>query len=676
MNYYGKSSLQKKNWLGMLIVIMLAALPATTVKAVKKYGIRIAGVEVTDKNDYNLDVIPGVKGAYYDDRTNTLGLINATIQVDEGNAIHNYGCNDLTIKVEGNCYIYAKENSIGILLDKQTKISGLGTLTCNADLACVYLNKTTLTIDHTHFNAMGGMFGIIGKDDGKDSKLLIYGSYVKAKGSSASISEVGIMNLRACLIRQPSGAIFNGNTHSVTLDGNTVTDEVYIYPHSFGFKVAGIEVDEGNYENISSFPGVEKGEIYYNREDNRLEFKDVYIDIKDKCCIHNWNADKLYIGLTGNNSLSIRGNVPAIRLDKETIFEGRNERLNIYSDYCGIYMNEAPLTISHVNVKISKVYDPKWGITGTNGKPSEKLTLIHSSVKAGGTEGAICDIGALEFDFSEINSPYGAAYDESLKGIAENGKIALETHIKPQNIYIVGTQLSTPIINSISTLYGVSGDVRYYRDEKRLYLKDAYLSFNDEFGVPLISDINGLTIELHGKNEIFADLSAAVILHGETIFTGDGELTIRSNDDTALYIDKTGVTIENCTMDITGMNGIAGLQYSCTNESVTIKRANVKVNGYDSTVKDIKMFTLDDCRFVSPEGVMFDKQRHCLTKDGEEVKETVVIERTTTGINNIQTDATLHRQGIYNMQGMKLEQPWKALPAGMYIVDGVKKVKK
>lgn len=138
----------------MLIVIMLAALPATTVKAVKKYGIRIAGVEVTDKNDYNLDVIPGVEGAYYDDRTNTLGLINATIQVDEGNAIHNYGCNDLTIKVEGNCYIYAKENSIGILLDKQTRISGLGTLTCNADLACVYLNKTTLTIDHTHFNAM------------------------------------------------------------------------------------------------------------------------------------------------------------------------------------------------------------------------------------------------------------------------------------------------------------------------------------------------------------------------------------------------------------------------------------------------------------------------------------------------------------------------------------------
>ena len=73
----------------MLIVIMLAALPATTVKAVTKYGIKIAGVEVTDKNYYNLSVIPGVKGAYYDKDTNTLGLINATIQVDEGNAIHN-----------------------------------------------------------------------------------------------------------------------------------------------------------------------------------------------------------------------------------------------------------------------------------------------------------------------------------------------------------------------------------------------------------------------------------------------------------------------------------------------------------------------------------------------------------------------------------------------------------
>lgn len=55
---------------------------------------------------------------------------------------------------------------------------------------------------------------------------------------------------------------------------------------------------------------------------------------------------------------------------------------------------------------------------------------------------------------------------------------------------------------------------------------------------------------------------------------------------------------------------------------------------------------------------------------------TIHPEGTWTSINSTETVVPTHRPGIYNMQGVKMTRDWDALPDGLYIVDGVKRMKK
>lgn len=48
-----------------------------------------------------------------------------------------------------------------------------------------------------------------------------------------------------------------------------------------------------------------------------------------------------------------------------------------------------------------------------------------------------------------------------------------------------------------------------------------------------------------------------------------------------------------------------------------------------------------------------------------------------TGVNSVAADATAGRhQGIYNMLGVKMQLPWNELPAGIYVVNGHKTIKR
>ena len=70
--------------LGCMLTAMMM-LTAHTVQAAE-YGIRIAGVQVTDENKGDLSVIEGVTGtATYDSEANVLSLTDATIDFEIDN---------------------------------------------------------------------------------------------------------------------------------------------------------------------------------------------------------------------------------------------------------------------------------------------------------------------------------------------------------------------------------------------------------------------------------------------------------------------------------------------------------------------------------------------------------------------------------------------------------------
>ena len=83
-----------------LFILMMMMLTALTTQAAE-YGIRIAGVQVTDENKGDLSVIEGVTGtATYDSEANVLSLTDATIDFEIDNALV-IDLDELTIEVTG-----------------------------------------------------------------------------------------------------------------------------------------------------------------------------------------------------------------------------------------------------------------------------------------------------------------------------------------------------------------------------------------------------------------------------------------------------------------------------------------------------------------------------------------------------------------------------------------------
>ena len=111
-------------------------------------------------------------------------------------------------------------------------------------------------------------------------------------------------------------------------------------------------------------------------------------------------------------------------------------------------------------------------------------------------------------------------------------------------------------------------------------------------------------------------------------------------------------------------------------ETLTLRNAYVEATGSLGSVCDLQNLVLDGCSITQPTGAAFDANVHGVALNGEVVTDKVVIEPVTNGISNITTDVPAHKQGIFSVTGVKQTQQWNELPAGIYIVDGVKRVKK
>ena len=107
-----------------------------------------------------------------------------------------------------------------------------------------------------------------------------------------------------------------------------------------------------------------------------------------------------------------------------------------------------------------------------------------------------------------------------------------------------------------------------------------------------------------------------------------------------------------------------------------MRNAYVEATGSNGSVCDLQDLILGGCSITQPSGAEFDAKYHSVLLNGEVVTDKVVIEPVTNGISNITTDVPAHAKGIYSVTGVKQTKQWNELPAGIYIVDGVKRVKR
>ena len=665
-----ESSARGATWMRMFLMLMIMMMSSAFAMAQETYGIKIAGEDITGYNRYDLTEISGVSGTvYFDPNTRTLTLDNATIEANDYNAILNETCDYLTIELIGTNNIDVI-GAAGIYLKEETTIwsnSG-GKLSVKSDGCALLFGGCPLEISNCWLEAEGA-WGISARNNVAEEVLTIRNSHVEAKGSTGSICDIANLVLEGCSITQPDGALFSTQNNAVVLNGEMVTDKVVIEPY-YGIKIADVDVTEKNCKDLSVIDGVD-GKMSYDSETKTLTMEDVTINITgEKAGIWNRDVKGLKINLVGNNTIT--ANQAGITIGQPSTISGSGTLRLKSSDNCGLFLPSS-LSVEGISLYIEGL----WGISGQIFQTSgNELTICNAYVEATGSSGSICALQNLVLDGCAITQPNGAEFDAQYHSVLLNGELVTDKVVIEPDSYgfnIAGVNVTKKNCKDLSVIDGVDGKISYNPETKTLTMEDVTINVADNSGI-WNSSVKGLKIVLVGNNIITSSSSCIKIDKTSTI-SGSGTLILKSSENCGIYMKLTSLTVEGVKLYTEGKYGVAGFD-GISGETLTLRNAYVEATGSLGSVCDLQNLVLDGCSITQPTGAAFDANVHGVALNGEVVTDKVVIESVANGISDITTDVPAHAKGIYSVTGVKQTQQWNELPAGIYIVDGVKRVKK
>ena len=586
-----------------------------------RYGIKIAGTEITNKNCEDLSVIPGTSGNIrYKAATKTLFLENATIAAEgEIEGVHNDSVSDLIINVTGENNITAYMAAIASA--KSATIQGNGTLNANSsNYMGLYIEKDTLTIDNCTVNAIGS-WGISGSTAGAALSIK-NGAKVTAEGASGSILSLESLTLdESIVIAKPNGAAFDETLKAVALNGGVVTDKIVIEkPVTYGLQILGVDVTNANSDNLSLIPGV-SGTAAYDPEAKMLYLENATITGENVWGIYNNTIDSQIINVTGENTITTTDQ-EAIALRELTIIKG-NGTLNAESKnkFCIILYDSCSLEIYDCSVNTKG-----WNcFKGHQGK--ESLAIHNANVTADARGSAVSGIKSLTLDGCVITQPVGAIFDEDQQAITINGstsveKLTIEKKVS-YGLLIAGTEVTNENCEDLSLITGVSGKAKYDPETKTLFLEGATITTDgDKVGID-VRGIDSLNINVTDDNDITSKRDA-INSDGIIILKGGGTLNAESSTGAGITCAKLFV-IDSCTVNAKGNYGILG-----RNEisELTIRNATVTAEGGEfGSIIGIGNITFDGTAITQPCGAAFDKTNCAVTLNGEIVTDKVVIEK-------------------------------------------------
>ncbi len=442
---------------------------------------------------------------------------------------------------------------------------------------------------------------------------------------------------------------------------------------TYGIKIAGEDITGYNRYDLTEISGV-SGKVYFDPNTRTLTLDNATIEADGSNAILNQDCDYLVIELIGTNTINVT-NSAGIYLQQETSILGTSgSKLTITNDKGAVLFENSPLEINNCWLEV----EGKWGISASNNEAAEVLTIRNSHVEATGTSGSICDIAGLKLEGCSIDIPSKAAYNAETKSVALNGvTVTDKVVIEPDSygIYIADKPVTTLNYKDLTSIYGVSGSASYDPETKTLILDNATIERNSTDGTGIVNKtVSDFTVKLIGKNTVTADLASMVLNQTSTI-TGDGSLHLTSKRFCGLDMEGASVTIDNTSLFVKGGYGIAGF-IGAESEVLTVRNSYVEAVGSGSgSITLISNLILDNCAITQPVGAEFDADQRAVVLNGEVFKSKVVIEPVNNSIGTITADVPARKQGIYNLNGVKLTQQWDDLPAGIYIVDGVKRVK-
>ena len=441
----------------------------------------------------------------------------------------------------------------------------------------------------------------------------------------------------------------------------------------YGFKVAGVDVTSDNYLDLTEINGV-SGKVYFDPNTRTLTLDNATIEVDGCNAILNETCRYLVIELLGTSTINVTNSAGIYTCESTVILGNSGSTLTLKNDRCAVLFEGSPLEIVNCWLEV----EGDWGISANDNVAEEVLTIRNSHVEATGPTGSICDIAGLELEGCYIDIPFKAAYNADTKSVAVNGEtVTSKVVIEPNSygIYIADKPVTTLNYKDLTSIYGVSGSASYDPDTKTLTLDNATIDRNSTDGTGIVNKtVSDFTVKLIGNNTVTADLASMVLNQTSTI-TGDGSLHLTSKRFCGLDMESASVTIDNTSLFVKGGYGIAGF-IGAETEVLTVHNSYVEAEGFGSgSISLISKLILEDCAITQPVGAEFDADQKAVVLNGELLKSKVVIEPITNSIGTVTADVPVHKQGIYNLNGVKLTQQWNDLSTGIYIVDGVKRVK-
>ena len=514
-----------------------------------------------------------------------------------------------------------------------------------------------------------GAWGISANNNVAEEVLTIRNSHVEAKGSTGSICDIANLVLEGCSITQPDGAWFSTQNNAVVLNGEMVTDKVVIEPDSYGVRIADVDVTALNCKDLSVIDGVD-GKMSYDPETKTLTMEDVTINGDVTVGIENRGVKGMKIKLVGNNTITSYMTCILIYYPSTISGSGNLRLKSTLSPGINMYSS---LTVENI-----KLYaEGPWGIAGNNGKSGEILTLCNAYVETTGKDyGSFIDLQNLVLDGCAITQPVGAVFDANRYAVVLNDEVVTDkVVIEPDSygVQIVGMDVTKKNCKDLSVIDGVEGKMSYDYETNTLTMEDVTINGADINGI-VNRYVEGMKIKLVGNNTI-TTTNACITIYKTSTISGSGTLRLKSSSDCGLYMKSSSLTVESVKLYAEGIYGVAGFD-GVSGEILTLRNAYVEATGSKGSICDLQNLVLDGCSITQPTGAAFDANVHAVALNGEKVTDKVVIGSVTNGISNITTDVPAHAKGIYSVTGVKQTQQWNELPAGIYIVDGVKRVKK
>ena len=440
---------------------------------------------------------------------------------------------------------------------------------------------------------------------------------------------------------------------------------------TYGIKIAGEDITGYNRYDLTEISGV-SGTVYFDPNTRTLTLDNATIEADDCSAIFNETCDYLLIELIGTNTIDVTGAAGIDLKEETTIWSNSGGKLSVKSNLCAVLFRGCPLEISNCWLEA----EGQWGISASDNVAEEMLTIRNSHVEAKGSTGSICDIANLVLDNCSITQPDGAWFSTQNNAVVLNGEMVTDKVVIKPNWYgfkIAGVDVTSLNCKDLSGIDGVDGKISYDAETNTLTMEDVTINTTDFNGI-VNNDVMDMKINLVGNNTITTNRACITIYETSTI-SGSGTLRLKSSSDCGLYMKYSSLTVEGVKLYAEGIYGVAGGDGK-SGEILTLRNAYVEATGSDGSICDLQNLILDGCSIIQPDGAAFDANVHAVALNGEVVTDKVVIEPVANGISDITTDVPAHAKGIYSVTGVKQTQQWNELPAGIYIVDGVKRVKR